>query len=65
MESLIAEEAAELTDRLRLRAQSGKPMSITNAFNAAILNALWSLLTGEKFKQDDPELAEALKLLTT
>lgn len=63
MEAIIAEEALELTDRLK--AHEGKPISTDNAFNAAIINALWSLLTGDRFKQDDPELAHALQLLTT
>jgi hypothetical protein len=63
MESIISEEATELAERLRKHC--GKPISIQNQFNAAIVNALWSILTGERFKQDDPELAEAIKRLTT
>ncbi|XP_035709560.1 methyl farnesoate epoxidase isoform X2 [Folsomia candida] len=63
MESIIAEEAVELAERLQ--SHCGKPMSIQMAFNAAILNALWSLLTGERFKQDDPDLAATLNILTT
>jgi cytochrome P450 len=44
---------------------TGKPMQMRNVFNAAVLNALWSIMLGERKKQDDPELADAVRRLTS
>jgi hypothetical protein len=62
MESIIHDEVSDLIERFKQN--SGKPMSIDNAFNAAVVNAIWSVMTGERFKQDDPELMRAISLLT-
>jgi len=56
------EEVSDLIDRFKKNTDT--PISIENAFNAAILNAIWSILTGKRFKQDDPELGRAISLLT-
>jgi methyl farnesoate epoxidase/farnesoate epoxidase len=63
MESVIQEEVSDLIERFKETA--GKPISTENAFNAAILNAIWSIIAGDRFKQDDPELMKAIRLLTT
>jgi len=65
MEAIIQEEASELIETFRKQSGNGKSVSTGNAFNAAILNALWQILTGDRFKQDDPELLSAIKMLTS
>jgi cytochrome P450 len=63
MEAKIQDEIIELMDRFAARA--GKPIQMRNAFNAAVVNALWSIMLGERLKQDDPELADAVHRLTS
>jgi cytochrome P450 len=63
MESAVHEEIKDLIETFKKSA--GKPQSTKNAFNAAVLNALWTLIAGERFKQDDPDLAVAVKTLTS
>ncbi|CAG7724125.1 unnamed protein product [Allacma fusca] len=63
MEAKIQDEIIELMDRFK--DSVGKPLQIRNAFNAAVLNALWSIMLGERMKQDDPELADAVRRLTS
>jgi cytochrome P450 len=63
MESAVHDEIKDLIETFRKSA--GKPQSTKNAFNAAVLNALWTLIAGERFRQDDPALTLAIKHLTT
>ncbi|CAG7724124.1 unnamed protein product [Allacma fusca] len=63
MEAKIQDEVIELMGRFA--ATAGKPLQMRNVFNAAVLNALWSIMLGERKKQDDPELAEAVRRLTS
>ncbi|CAG7821290.1 unnamed protein product [Allacma fusca] len=56
MESLVMDEVNELIQGLRKDA--GKSISTRNRFNAAVLNALWTITTGDRFQHDDPELME-------
>ena len=35
---------------------AGKTINLKNKLNLAILNALWSIITGEKFEYDEPKL---------
>jgi hypothetical protein len=62
MESAVHEEIKDLIETFKKSA--GKPYSTKNAFNAAVVNALWTLIAGERFKQDDPVLLHAIKTLT-
>ena len=58
MESALNEEVQKLIEFMRPKMNQplslGKPMSITT------LNALWSILTGEKLELDDPKLNDTL-----
>jgi len=56
MESIILDEAVELISRFR--EENGRPVSTQNRFNAAIINAFWTIVAGERFKHDDPKLAK-------
>jgi cytochrome P450 len=62
METAIMEEVKELISNFRK--ETGKPISSQNRFNVAVLNALWSILTGERHSHDDPRLNKLIKTLT-
>lgn len=62
MESLIAEEVNEFVERLRKDA--GKPIATQNRFNIAVLNALWTITSGQRLDHDDPELLEIIAAIT-
>lgn len=64
LESIIQQEICELIENLQKECRSGAPISTTNKFNPAVLNAIWTIMMGERFKQDDPELAKAIGVLT-
>jgi hypothetical protein len=63
MESMVADEVNELIDTFKKL--SGKPFQTQNKFNAAVLNALWSLVTGQRYSHDDPLLQDLIKRLTS
>lgn len=63
MESIVQEEVKELLDTLRNFI--GTPIQTQNKFNAAVLNALWTIVTGHRFSHDDPELQTLTSRLTT
>ena len=62
MEVIIQEEIKELIDRFKT--EVGKPVSTVNRFNVAVVNALWTIITGERFDQDDPELNKTITMVT-
>ena len=62
MENMILDEVAELVDRLKK--EGGKPVVTQNRFNIAVLNALWTIISGERLKQDDPVLQEIIAAIT-
>lgn len=45
--------------------EAGKPLVTQNRFNIAVLNALWTILTGDRFDQNDPRVKAVIKSLTT
>ena len=61
MEGIILDEAIELISRFRDERE--KPVSTQNRFNAAIINAFWTIVAGERFKQDDPKLAKLVECI--
>jgi len=62
-EVIILEEARELVGRLKT--DIGKPFTTRNVFNPAVINVLWTIVTGERFKQDDPQLNYILDMLVS
>lgn len=56
MESLIMDEITELLEGFRSRV--GQAIPTHNLFNGAVLNALWTITAGERFRHDDPKLKE-------
>jgi cytochrome P450 len=63
MEALVQQEIEELIEGFKK--DVGKPMQTQNRFNAAVLNALWSIVTGQRHSQDDPVLGDLIKRLTS
>jgi hypothetical protein len=62
MEVLVQDEVKDLIEAFKKL--EGKPMSTQHKFNAAVLNALWSIVTGKRHAQDDPVLGDLIKRLT-
>lgn len=62
METLVMEEVNELITSFRK--QVGQPITTQNRFNIAVLNALWSIMTGQRFSHEDPQLKKLISLLT-
>nr|QST15081.1 CYP370C12 protein [Diaphanosoma celebensis] len=54
LQGLVQSEIAELLSHLEENA--GRPIQLSNRFNVAVVNALWSITTGQRFSQDDPEV---------
>ncbi|CAL8102464.1 unnamed protein product [Orchesella dallaii] len=63
METVVYDEINELIDTFRKTI--GKPMQTQNKFNAAVLNALWTMVTGQRYSHDDPMLQDLIKRLTS
>jgi hypothetical protein len=62
MEHIVQDEIQECIEKLKKDA--GQPISTSNKFNVAVVNALWTIITGERFKQDDPELNRIIGMIT-
>ena len=62
MENMILDEVSEFIERLKKDA--GKPIATQNRFNIAVLNALWTITSGQRLSQDDPELQEIIAAIT-
>lgn len=63
MEGLMMEEIKELV--ASFRREVGQPIVTQNKFNIAVLNALWTILTGQRFDQNDPRVRNIIHNLTT
>ena len=58
MENLIVEEVKLLVDNFK--AQEGKPIELSRRFNLAVVNSLWTIMTGARLDHDDPHLNQVL-----
>lgn len=61
-EGLIKDEVDELI--VNLKKNVGIPISTRNLFSTAVLNALWTMMTGERHSQDDSKVQQILQLMT-
>ncbi|CAG7732357.1 unnamed protein product [Allacma fusca] len=48
-----------------LLAREGEPIQVKNLFSFPVLNALWIIIFGDRVNEDDPELTDALRGLTS
>jgi hypothetical protein len=63
LESLILEELQDFCSELKSQSQNQNVVEITpQFFNTIFLNVIWSLMTGTRFKHDDPEMKRILHL---
>jgi cytochrome P450 len=58
MESIITEEVDEFIEGLKK--ETGQPISLNRKFSLAILNSIWMITCGRRYKQDDPRLQKIL-----
>jgi hypothetical protein len=59
MEALVLEEMKEFVERWKRLIEEGggsAVVRIERQFNAVFLNVIWSLLSGKRFRQNDPQL---------
>jgi len=63
MEGVVQEEIKELI--ANFEKDLGNPISTQNRFNAAVLNVLWSIITGHHFSHDDARLKDLVSRLTS
>ena len=61
MEDTIMDEVEKLCDELKV--EEGKPFNLQRKINVSVLNALWSLLVGEKLPLQDPRLLKIVELM--
>ena len=61
MEDTIMDEVDKLCDEVKKFV--GQPFNLQRRVNVSVLNALWSLLVGEKFQLDDPKLLEIVDVM--
>ena len=45
----------------RYRKEVGNPVNLANRFNLAVLNALWTMTTGQRLSFDDPEAMRSVE----
>ncbi len=57
------DEVTELVDWIQ--AQNGKPVDLHRRFSLAVVNVLWTLLSGQRYAHDDPKLMAILDQLET
>jgi hypothetical protein len=62
METIVQDEVKELVERFKETA--GTPISTSNKFNVAVVNALWTIIAGQRFSHDDAQLNKIIKLIT-
>jgi hypothetical protein len=63
IEGIVKEEIKELIANFEKELEN--PVSTQNRFNAAVLNVLWSIITGHRFSHDDARLKDLIGKLTS
>ncbi len=61
MEEHVMDEVGEL--QKFLESTGGQPIDTRNRFNIIVVNALWTVMTGERLSPEDPKLPNLLSLL--
>jgi len=58
MENLVMDEVDELI--AGFKKDLGKPIKTSNRFNIAVVNALWTIVAGQRYSHDDKELNDII-----
>lgn len=64
MATKLTTEVQYLVENLRKQCKNG-PVQMDNAFDVAVINALWTMLTGCRFEYDDEKSTEILESVHT
>jgi len=48
-----------------VKTQNGKPIQLHRRLNLAVINVLWTILSGKRYAQDDPTIVAILDQLET
>jgi len=46
-----------------VKTQNGKPIDLHRRLSLAVVNVLWTILSGERYAQDDPKIVDLLNQL--
>jgi hypothetical protein len=60
LDNLIIEEVKEVLEFLKEYAATSQPVAMDRRFQLAVVNSLWSMSTGKRFKHNDPILNDML-----
>jgi len=63
LEGLIMDEVTELVDWIQF--QHGKPLNLHRRYSLAVVNVLWTVLSGKRYAHNDPKLVAILDQLET
>jgi cytochrome P450 len=62
MEELIKDEVVDLISEFKK--ELNRSVVLESRFNMAVLNALWHIISGERYSHDDPKLSHLLKIMS-
>jgi len=58
LEGLILDEVMELVTWIKT--QNDNPIELHRRFSLAVINTLWTILSGKRYEQDDPKISDIL-----
>ena len=61
MEDILLDEVSKLIQHFK--SQGNQPVQLNRMMNVSIINALWSIVAGEKFELDDPKFGQITNLI--
>lgn len=64
MEELIMQDVEDILDGLNAKCEEKESFTATNFFNAAVVNSLWTIMTGTKLGHGNPKINAIVKLLS-
>ena len=62
MENILLDEVSKLILHFKSLGNQ-QPVQLNRMMNVSIINALWSIIAGEKFELDDPKFGGITKLI--
>lgn len=61
MEDILSDEVSKLI--LHFKSKVNQPVQLNRMMNISIINALWSIIAGEKFDLEDPKFGKITNLI--